>query len=138
MSPAKYAHETLLVTGATGFVMSVLGRHWLEVDPAARLVALDAAPLDAAARRYLAPVMDRLTVVAADVTQPQTWRAPLAGHAITHIVHGATITPISRGTVAEAAREPEAENPAKILEVNMMGTVAMLEWARTLPGLERF
>ena len=25
---------TLLVTGATGFVMSVLARHWLEADPA--------------------------------------------------------------------------------------------------------
>ena len=138
MRPAKDPHGTLLVTGATGFVMSVLGRHWLDADAAARLVALDAAPLDAAARRYFAPVMDRLTVVVADVTRPETWRAALARHAITHIVHGATITPISRGTVAEAHREPEAENPARILEVNMMGTVAMLEWARTLPGLERF
>ena len=27
----------LLVTGATGFVMSVLARRWLEADPAARL-----------------------------------------------------------------------------------------------------
>src|SRR2546422_4931856 len=55
-----------------------------------------------------------------------------------HIVHGATITPLSRGTVAEVKREPEAENPARILDVNVMGTVAMLEWARTLPNLERF
>ena len=39
---------TLLVTGATGFVMSVLARHWLEADPTARLVVLDASPLDAA------------------------------------------------------------------------------------------
>ena len=54
---------TLLVTGATGFVMSVLARHWLETDPAARLVVLDAAPLDAAAQRYFAPVKQRLSVV---------------------------------------------------------------------------
>ena len=40
---------TLLITGATGFVMSVLARHWLEVDPDFRLVILDASPLDAAA-----------------------------------------------------------------------------------------
>jgi len=32
---------TLLVTGATGFVMSVLVREWLRADPAARVVALD-------------------------------------------------------------------------------------------------
>lgn len=129
---------TLLVTGATGFVMSVLGRHWLDADPAARLVVLDSDPLDAVAQRYFDPVMERMTVVTADVTRPETWRAALAAETITHIVHGATITPISRGSAAEARREPEAEYPARILEVNLMGTVAMLEWARTLPGFQRF
>jgi UDP-glucose 4-epimerase len=129
---------TLLVTGATGFVMSVLGRHWLETDPAARLVVLDAAPLDAAAQRYFAPVSKRLAVIVADVTQPGTWHGALAGHGVTHIVHGATITPIARGTVSEAKREPEAENPQRIIEVNLMGTVAVLEWARALPHLKRF
>ena len=129
---------TLLVTGAAGFVMSVLGRRWLETDARARLVVLDAAPLDAAAQRYFAPFMQRLSVIVADVTQPTTWRPALAGHAITHIVHGATITPISRGTASEAKREPEAENPARIIDVNVMGTVAVLDWARTLPALARF
>jgi len=129
---------TLLVTGATGFVMSVLGRRWLETDARARLVVLDAAPLDAAAQRYFAPFMQRLSVVVADVTQPTTWRPALASHAVTHIVHGATITPISRGTASEAKREPEAENPGRIIDVNVMGTVAVLDWARALPGLERF
>jgi len=128
---------TLLVTGATGFVMSVLGRSWLDADRQARLVALDAAPLDAAAARYFAPVKDRMQVVVADVTRPETWRDALTGNEITHIVHGATITPLSRGTAAEAKREPEAENPARIIEVNVMGTVAVLDWARTLPKLQR-
>src|SRR6185312_9516213 len=129
---------TLLVTGATGFVMSVLARHWLESDPHAQLVALDAAPLDAAAARYFAPFGARLAVVVADVTQPDAWRAALGRHAITHIVHGATITPISRGTASAARREPEADNPARIIDVNVMGTVAMLDWARTLPDFKRF
>ena len=129
---------TLLVTGAGGFVMSVLARHWLESDPTACLVVLDAAPLDSAAQRYLAPYTKRLSVVVADVTQPETWQAALAGHEVTYIVHGATITPLSRGSVAEARREPEAENPARIIDVNVMGTVAVLEWARTLSSLRRF
>jgi UDP-glucose 4-epimerase len=129
---------TLLVTGATGFVMSVLARHWLDADPEARLVVLDAAPLDAAALRYFAKVSDRLTVIVADVTRPEDWRTALAACGVTHIVHGATITPLSRGTAAEAKREPEAENPARIIDVNVMGTVAVLEWARMLPKLERF
>jgi UDP-glucose 4-epimerase len=128
---------TLLVTGATGFVMSVLGRHWLDANPNERLVILDAAAPDAAALRYFAPVTDRLDIVVADVTRPDTWTAAL-GKGITHIVHGATVTPLSRGTAAEARREPEAENPGRIIDVNVMGTVAVLDWARTLPNLSRF
>jgi nucleoside-diphosphate-sugar epimerase len=128
----------LLVTGGTGFVMSVIARRWLDADPAARLVVLDAAPLDAAALRYFAPVAGRLEVVVADVTKPTTWGAALERDDVTHIVHGATVTPISRGTAAEAQREPEAENPGRIIEVNTMGTVAILDWARTLSRLQRF
>src|ERR1700730_18579058 len=120
---------TLLITGGTGFVMSVLARHWLDRDPAARAVILDQSPLDAAAQRYFAPVAARLAVVTADVTKGD-WADALAGRDITHIVHGATMTPLSRGTAAEARRDPEAEQPARIMEVNLMGTVALLEWAR--------
>jgi UDP-glucose 4-epimerase len=128
---------SLLVTGATGFVMSVLGRSWLAAHPSSQLVVLDSAPLDAAAQRYFSAVADRLNVVVADVTRPETWREALARHAITQVVHGATVTPLSRGTAAEARREPEAEDPARIIDVNVMGTVAILDWARTLPGLRR-
>jgi UDP-glucose 4-epimerase len=129
---------TLLVTGATGFVMSVLGRYWLDAFAGERLVVLDAAAPDAAALRYFASVAHRLDIVVADVTQPDTWRAALGAANITHIVHGATVTPLSRGTAAEAQREPEAENPGRIIDVNVMGTVALLDWARTLPALQRF
>src|SRR5450432_2823004 len=108
---------TLLVTGATGFVMSVLARHWLLANPRDRLVILDAAPLDAAATRYFAPVAERLSVIVADATQPQSWAPALTAHDVTHIVHGATITPISRGTAHEARREPEASDPGHIVDV---------------------
>src|SRR6202167_1756838 len=129
---------SLLVTGGTGFVMSVLGRHWLAIHPSSRLVVIDSAPLDAAARRFFSSVADRLDVVVADVTRPDAWRGALARHTITHVVHGATVTPISRGTAAEAKREPERQDPAHIIDVNVMGTVAVLDWARTLPDLKRF
>lgn len=129
---------TLLVTGATGFAMSVLGRVWLDADRNARLVILDNAPLDAAAQRYFAPVMDRVNVVVADVTRPESWQAALANRDIRHVVHGATVTPLSRGTAAEAKREPEAEQPARIIDVNIMGTVAVLEWVRAQKQPPRF
>jgi UDP-glucose 4-epimerase len=121
---------TLLVTGATGFVMSVLGRTWLDANPAERLVVLDAATPDAAAVRYFASVKARLDIVVADVTRPDTWVPALRQMDITHIVHGATVTPLSRGTATEARREPEAEDPGRIIDVNVMGTVAILDWAR--------
>jgi UDP-glucose 4-epimerase len=129
---------TLLVTGATGFVMSVLAREWLEADPNERVVVLDRSPPDEAARRYFAPVADRMKIVTADVTVPDVWRAALRTEQISHVVHGATITPLSRGTAAEANREPEAENPGGIIDVNVMGTVAILDWVRTLGPPPRF
>src|SRR5438045_9764578 len=99
---------TLLVTGATGFVMAVLGRHWLEADPEARLVVLDSSPLDAAAQRYFAPVMKRLSVVIADVTEAETWQGALARHGMTPMVHDATIARLARGPGAEVQREAAA------------------------------
>jgi UDP-glucose 4-epimerase len=129
---------TLLITGATGFVMSVLARHWLDANPDARLVIVDAVAPDSLAVRLFAPVANRISLIIADLTQPQRWRGAVAEQNVTHIVHGATITPISRGTTREAKREPEAEDPGRIIDVNVMGTVAVLDWARTLRGLERF
>jgi UDP-glucose 4-epimerase len=129
---------TLLVTGGTGFVMSVVARAWLDRDPTARAVILDRSGLDEAAEKLFAPVRDRLTVISADILDPKTWSAALDKEDITAIVHGATITPISRGSASEAKRQPEAEDPARIVDVNLMGTVRMLEWARTRPAVKRF
>ncbi len=129
---------TLLVTGGTGFVMSVVARAWLDRDPQARAVILDRSGLDAAAERHFAPVRDRLTVISADILDQKAWSATLDEHDITAIVHGATITPISRGSASEAKRQPEAEDPARIVDVNLMGTVRMLDWARTRPDVKRF
>ena len=69
---------------------------------------------------------------------PRSWTAALDAHGITAVVHGATVTPISRGSDREAKRQPEAEIPAGIVDVNLMGTVRMLEWARGRPGVKRF
>lgn len=128
---------TLLVTGGTGFVMSVLVHTWLERDPSARAVILDRAGLDAQADRHFAPVRDRLTVVTADICDPRQWETELDAHDIRYVVHGATVTPIARGSAAEAKRQPEAENPSQIVEVNFMGTVHILEWLRKRSTIAR-
>lgn len=129
---------TLFVTGGTGFVMSVLVREWLDRDPQARAVILDRSGLDDMAERYFAPVRDRLTVLKADILDSKQWSSELDGHDISLVVHGATITPISRGSVTEAQRQPEAEDPARIVDVNLTGTVRVLEWARAKPLVKRF
>lgn len=126
---------TLLVTGGTGFVMSVVARAWLERDPDAKAVVLDSSGLDATAERFFSPLRDRLTVVTGDIADPSTWAQKLEGLGITSIVHGATVTPNSR---ADPTRPPEAIDPARLLDVNLNGTVRMLEWARSRPVIERF
>jgi len=118
--------------------MSVLARHWLETEPNERAVILDAAPLDAPAQRYFAPFRERLRVVTADVTRPDQWLDALRDEDIRYVVHGATVTPISRGSAAEARTEPEAVQPGRIIDANIMGTVAMLDWVRSQPRPPRF
>ncbi len=128
---------TLLVTGG-GFVLSNLARLWLESDTQARVVVLDAAPLDAIAERFFAPVRDRLEFVAADVCDPAAWQPLGDEYGITRIVHGATITPVPYVDTGGTRHEPEREAARRILEVNVMGAVNALEFARGLPGLDRF
>ncbi|MER8827854.1 NAD(P)-dependent oxidoreductase [Mesorhizobium sp. M0938] len=127
---------TLLVTGGTGFVMSVVAREWLDRDPQARAVILDKSALDATAEAFFAPVRDRLTVILGDITDPSSWAAALERHDVGAIVHGATVTPNS--CPSDPKQQPEAENPATIVDVNLMGTVRMLEWARIRPEIRRF
>jgi len=129
---------TLLVTGGAGFVMSVLARTWLDRDAAARTVILDRAGLDCMAERYFASVRDRLSVITGDISNPSDWVPALDVLEISAVVHGATITPISRGTAAESKVQPEAEDPARIVDVNLMGLVRMLDWVRSRPGVKRF
>ena len=129
---------TLLVTGGGGFVMSNLVRLWLESDPRARAVALDAAPLDDLAERYFAAVRDRLVFIEADVRDPAAWADRAAAEGVTRIVHGATITPIAWTGGDGVRHDPERDDPRRVLDVNIGGTTAALEVARSLPGFERF
>jgi UDP-glucose 4-epimerase len=126
----------VLVSGGGGFVMANFIRHWLEADPKHLVVALDASPLDDAARAYLATVTDRLQFITADVTAPETW-AKLPGD-FDCVVHGAAITPHAFTDKDGKRHEPERENPVRVLNANIMGTARALDWARGLKGLKRF
>jgi UDP-glucose 4-epimerase len=124
------AEMTLLITGGTGFVLSNLARHWLEGDPGESVIVLDAAPWSTVVERFFAPVHDRLTFIQADVVDPATWASLATPSHVTHVVHGATMTLLEH--------ESEKSRARQILEVNLMGTVNALDFARRLPALQRF
>jgi nucleoside-diphosphate-sugar epimerase len=118
----------VLVTGGGGFVMSNAVRRLLESDPRASAVILDRDPYAGLAVEFFGPVSGRLVYAQADVLDRAALDRVAAEHDITHIVHAAAITPTS-------ARE--RQDPRTVVEVNVMGTVNVLEWARRLPRLQR-
>jgi UDP-glucose 4-epimerase len=119
----------LFVSGGAGFVLRHLVQQWLVSHPADQAVIVDAAEWDSAAQRFFAGVRERLVFLHADVRQTAGWTDTASGYPITHVVHAAAITP---------SPEREWDHPAEVLDVNVMGTVNVLEWARRLPGLQRF
>ncbi|MEZ5778621.1 MAG: NAD(P)-dependent oxidoreductase [Paracoccaceae bacterium] len=129
---------TLLITGGGGFVMSNLARLWPEPHKGDDVVVLDSGPLDSALERFFAPVADRLHYVRASVLDHAALDRIADVHNITHIVHGATVTLFApEAPDGGAVSNPETDVPAAVIEVNVMGTVTVLDWARGLPNLKR-
>lgn len=130
---------TLLVTGGGGFVMSNLTLKWLHRQPDEKAVVLDSGPMDDALARFFGPVADRLEYVRGSVLDAALLDRIAERHDITRIVHGATVTLFAPETAdGKPIENPETESPDKVLEVNFMGTVRMLELARRLDGLKCF
>ena len=92
----------VLVTGGAGFVMSNVVRTLLEGDDDARAVVLDLGPSDAVATEFFAPFEHRLDWVTGDIRDAAALDRAFSFGAITHIVHGATLTHYP----ALGAREP--------------------------------
>jgi UDP-glucose 4-epimerase len=117
----------MLVTGATGFVMSGTVR-----DLAGRghaVVAADLHPPDDALRAHLTGLAGPVTFRRVDVADPAAVRALVADVAPERIVHGAAITSIP----ADAERGRFVETAA----VNVLGTLHLLEAVRALGGRRR-
>jgi len=128
----------LLITGGGGFVMSNLARLWAETHPNGQVIVLDTGPLDPPLERFFAPVAAQIHYVRASVLDRAALDRIAAEHDITHIVHGATVTlfaPEAPG--GGSVRNPETDVPAAVIEINVMGTVTVLDWARSLPNLSR-
>ncbi len=125
----------LLVTGGTGFAMAHVARAWLSRGRERRVTLVDMAPLDAPAERYLSRWRDRIELVSGSVSDAATWaRAP---RDVDFLVHGAAVTPHPFRAGDGSWREPEKEDPVKVLDANVIGAARAFDWAGGLPSLKR-
>lgn len=118
-----------LVTGTSGFVMSVLIERLLHHEPEATVTGVDLHSSDATLEGHFHAVRDRLRWASLDVRDAEGVRELVRSAAPHVIVHGATVT-----------HDPtfERENPGRFLDVNTLGTANLLDAARETPALQRF
>jgi UDP-glucose 4-epimerase len=118
----------VLVTGAAGFVGAHLVRRIAERLPATTIVTADMTAQDAAARAFWAPIADRIRERHLDVTDRAAVTALLADIRPAYVVHAAAVTP---------SPDEERQHPARVLDVDLTGTLNVVDAATAQPGLAR-
>jgi dTDP-glucose 4,6-dehydratase len=111
--------NTVLVTGAAGFIGSNFVRHWRHAQPADRVIAFDLLTY-AGHRESLADVADDITFVPGDIRDQRLVERVLGEHEVTMVVNFA----------AESHNSYAILRPVDFFETNAMGTVALLEVIR--------
>lgn len=117
---ADPAPTTVLVTGAAGFVGLNIVRQLAAAG--ASVVALVRRAPDADMRRFLAPVAHAVRFAEGDVRDRAGLAALAEREGVRRIVHGAAIT----------SAEAELADPAGFVDVNLGGTLNVLEAARRI------
>lgn len=115
-----------LLTGGNGWVPSHILRRLLRRGET--VVSYDLMPPDEMLRDFLGDLFERIVFVQGDVTDGAHMREVAGQYGVERIIHAAVITP---------RLERERGEPEHIITVNLMGTVAVLEVARTLPTFRR-
>jgi len=115
----------ILVTGGTGFVGSNIVSYLAEQGH--DVVVLDVASPDAMLESFWHPVSDRIHFVQGDISHPCVIEDLLRDQSIDSVVHAAAITTASGD-----------EGLARLLRVNLQGSVTMLDAARAIASVKRF
>jgi UDP-glucose 4-epimerase len=115
-----------LLTGGNGWVPSYIMRRLARRGE--QVISYDLMEPDDMLRDFLGDAIERVTFVHGDVTSLARMREAMRFHGVTRIIHAAAITP---------RVDREREEPQRIIDVNLGGTVNALEIAREL-NIERF
>ena len=117
----------ILVTGATGFVgcnsVEYLARQGHDI------LALDVAPPDAMVEEFWGHVRERIHFVPCDITCTEE---------VEHAVRSTKVDTMVHAAAMSSASSAQPEGLQRTFRVIVLGTVAMLDVARSLPALERF
>jgi nucleoside-diphosphate-sugar epimerase len=121
--------KCILITGAAGFIVSNVAKEYLRAAPDARIVVFDKYRGDALAEEHLLQYADRVEHVHGDVRNKALLLDIIRVHQPEEIIHAAAITHQS---------PLERQDPGLFIDVNINGTVALLEAARAGGGVRRF
>jgi nucleoside-diphosphate-sugar epimerase len=117
---------TTLVTGGNGWVPSHIVRRLARRGES--VVSYDLMEPDTYLLDFLGSDANRVVFERGDVTDHYRLGETASRHGVTSIVHAAAITPrISR----------ERQEPTRVIDVNLGGTIKVLEVARALPNFRR-
>ena len=122
---------TVLLTGGCGLVGANLLRRLLE-DPEAEVIVLDLSAPDELLRQFLGTAVERATFIQADVSSAEGLAAGLSD------VDTAGVRAIVHGAILDHVPQWERDNTRAYVDVNLGGTINVLEWARRLPALDVF
>lgn len=113
---------TYLVTGAFGFIGSNFVHHLLDVEPSARVVALDNLGF-ASNEPNLDPVRERIVLEVADIADLDQMRSIYEAHDPDFVVNFA----------AESHNDRAISSPGEFMRTNALGAQTMLECSRLHP-----
>lgn len=122
-------NPTILVTGGTGFVLSNTVKYLLDTCPSSIVIVLDLQPVEGLLLDFFDPLPERLISIKGDIRDRRILDEISSEWNPTHVIHAASLTHY---------KPWELENPVKYIDINIMGTINLLEWARNLHGLQQF